>query len=104
MPSQLRNLKKLNNLVLTLAKVMEDLGYELVDSVIGSSQNETTAREDRNADKKEITNDLKKAEIHIFAECRKMVKGNLTSLLGCHPQTVYPFPEGRSTCYGRIQK
>jgi hypothetical protein len=75
-------MKKLNNLVPTLAKVMEDLGYELEDSISGESQDETTAREDRNADKKEIANDLKKAEIRIFAERRKMVKGNLTSLWG----------------------
>jgi hypothetical protein len=75
-------MKKLNNLVPTLAKVMEDLGYELENSISGESQDETTAREDRNADKKEIANDLKKAEIRIFAERRKMVKGNLTSLWG----------------------
>ena len=42
-------MKKLNNLVPTLAKVMEDLGYELEDSISGESQDETTTREDMNA-------------------------------------------------------
>ena len=72
-------MKKLNNLVPTLTKVMEDLGYELKGPVAGEDQDNIASREN---DMKDIANDLKKAEIRIFAERRKTVKSNLTSLWG----------------------
>ena len=105
-------MKKLNHLVPTLAKVMEDLGYELQESVTGESQDDTTARGERNNDKKEIANDLKKAEICIFAERRKTVKSNLTSLWGvilrqCTPSLKEEVRamdgyEDRAAAYGSI--
>ena len=75
-------MKKLNNLVPTLTKVMEDLGYELEGPVTGEDQDNIASREERNNDMKEIANDLKKVEIRIFVERRKTVKSNLTSLWG----------------------
>ena len=61
---------------------MEELGYEIEAPVTSESQDDTTARGERNNDMREIANDLKKAEIRIFAERRKTVKSNLTSLWG----------------------
>jgi len=46
-------MKKLNHLVPTLAKVMEDLGYEIEEPVTSESQDDTTARGERNNDKRE---------------------------------------------------
>jgi hypothetical protein len=74
--------RKLNLTIPTLATVMNDLGYVLETAPAGETTVETAEREERNEEMKESANDLKKAEMRLFAERRKAVKSNLTGLWG----------------------